>query len=221
MLKDFLSLFLQPNCLLCERSCQDNLCQDCQQQLRGHKRGKPTQDWNSSLPLFVWGDYEGNLKRAVTTLKYERLPQLGEELGQWLGEAWLKSAVVSKHKKLTVIPIPLHPQRLKERGFNQAEVMARGFCRVTRYPLLPNGLKRVRNTPKLFDLTPKEREKTLLNSLALGEDAKKKAIKSPVLLIDDIYTTGTTVKEAIRVLKQHKIVVIGVAAIARPRYRKR
>jgi ComF family protein len=217
MLNDFLSLFLQPNCLLCDRPSQGNLCYDCQRQLREYQWRKPDQFWHGSLPLFFWGDYEGDLKRAMTTLKYNHLPQLGEELGRWLGEAWIKSMVVPKNKKFSVIPIPLHPQRLKERGFNQAEAIARGFCRVTRYPLLPNGLKRVRNTKKLFELSPQERQKTLVHALALGKEAQNKSMTSPVLLIDDIYTTGATVREAIRVFKQHQIVVGGVAAIARPK----
>ncbi|MGK7931840.1 MAG: ComF family protein [Microcystaceae cyanobacterium] len=218
MLKSLLSLVLQPNCLLCDRPSQGELCYDCQQQLKEHKWRKPDQFWNNSLPLFCLGDYEGELKRAITTLKYNHLPQLGEELGRWLGEAWIKSTVVPKKKRFSVIPIPLHPKRLKERGFNQAEVIAQGFCRVTRYPLFPHGLKRVRNTQKLFELSPQERQKTLVNALALGKDAKNKSLTFPVLLIDDIYTTGATVKEAIRVLKQHQMIVGGVAAIARPKH---
>jgi ComF family protein len=218
MLKSVLSLFLKPNCLLCDRPSEGELCIDCQRQIKEHQWRKPDQFWRGNLPLFIWGDYEGELKRVMTELKYNNLPQLAEELGLWLGETWVKSGVVAQNKRYTVIPIPLHPERLKERGFNQAEIIARGFCRVTRYPLLAHGLKRIRNTDKLFDLSPQERKKMLLNSLVLGTEAQNKPISSPILLIDDIYTTGATVNEAIRVFQQYHLPFLGVAAIAKPRF---
>ncbi len=217
MLKEILGIFLQSHCPLCDRNSPRILCEDCQHQLNQHKRSNSRQFWSGEIPLLVWGNYEGQLKQAITTLKYENHPQLGEELGIWLGETWLKSKVVSSEDNYTVIPIPLHPKRLQERGFNQAEVIARGFCRVTRYPLLPQGLRRIRDTVKLFELSPEERQKNMADTFRLGQDLLKNRTHSPILLIDDIYTTGTTVKEGVKVLRQHHLQWLGVAAIATSR----
>lgn len=216
MLKDLFSFFLKPVCLLCDRPASSLLCEDCQRQLKQYQSPCPAQFWTTKIPLFVWGNYEGDFKRAITTLKYQNHPQLGQEFGIWLGEAWLKSNRVSQKSKYTVIPIPLHPKRLQERGFNQAEAIAQGFCRVTRYPLLPHGLKRIRDTAKMFELSPIERQKNVANCFRLSKEYQDKPPPYPILLIDDIYTTGATITEAIRAIEQHHLPWLGVATLATP-----
>ena len=113
-----------------------------------------------------------------------------------------------------VIPIPLHPKKLKERGFNQAELLARAFCRLTHYPLLTQGLVRVKNTAPLFNLNPQARQAMVWQSLQAGP--KLRSVTQPVLLVDDIYTTGATVQEACRVLGQAGKVFLGLVVVASP-----
>jgi predicted amidophosphoribosyltransferase len=110
-----------------------------------------------------------------------------------------------------VIPIPLHPERLKERGFNQAEVIGEGFCRLTGYPLASRGLIRIKNTAALFSLAAEERKKTMQAAFQLGKNLPKSV---PILLIDDIYTTGTTIEEAVQVLRTEGYRVVGAIAVA-------
>ena len=137
-------------------------------------------------------------------------------MGYWLAEAWLNSPLHDRPKKLTVIPIPLHQKRLQERGFNQAELIAKSFCQLTSYRLQAKGLERMRDTQAMFGLNSLEREKNLRNAFRLGKDLQKHRPNSSVLLIDDIYTTGTTVTEAANLLRSQKISVLGVGAIAKP-----
>ena len=214
MLKSLLSLFLQENCPLCQRTADQILCSYCQRQLQNYQLPNPGQFWQGSLPLFVWGSYGGTLKRAIAEFKYNNHPQLGELMGEWLAKSWLDAAIRKPAKKLTVVPIPLHISKLKQRGFNQAEIIAKSFCRFTGYTLAANGLVRVRDTKAMFGLTPEQRSKNLKNALALGKNLEKNKTRSPVLIIDDIYTTGTTTKEAAQVLQQGGISLAGVAAIA-------
>ncbi|GFE70133.1 ComF family protein [Chroococcus sp. FPU101] len=208
MLKSFLSLFLQQNCPLCERITEQKICQDCLKQIHSQQFKNTAQFWSDELPLFVWGNYEGKLKQAIAALKYERHAELGEMMGQWIAQAWLKSLA---RKQLILIPIPIHAQKLKERGFNQAELIAKGFSQVTGYPIQPQALIRSKETKAMYSLKPKEREENLKNAFKIG---KLNQSKTNVLLIDDIYTTGTTAKEAVKCLRSHHIPVIGIATLA-------
>jgi ComF family protein len=214
MLKEFFSSFLQSNCPLCQRSTAEIICQNCQKQLKNCQLKNPCQFWQGELPVFVWGVYRDNLKRAIATFKYENCPQLGEVMGDWLANAWMNSSLGDRAKKLTVIPIPLHRKKLQARGFNQAELIAKSFCQLTGYRLQAKGLERVRDTQAMFGLSVLEREKNIQQAFCLGDGLKQSHPNLPVLLIDDIYTTGTTALAAANLLRSHKISVLGIGAIA-------
>lgn len=219
MLKQILNIFLKSNCCLCQRPADTGiLCQDCSRQLKSYRGQNPQQFWQGDLPLFVWGRYEGKLKQAIAALKYNRQPQLGELMGMWLGETWLQAPPVAKRQKLVVIPIPLHPRKLKERGFNQAEAIARGFCQITGYDLNQQGLLRCKDTAPLYSLSPAERRKNLAEAFQVSLPLKAKLPPDPILLLDDIYTTGATAGEAAKILRAEGIKVLGVAVTSNPRF---
>lgn len=113
-----------------------------------------------------------------------------------------------------VIPIPLHEDKLKTRGFNQAELIANGFCQVTGYPLQRKLLMRIKNTEAMFGLNPQQRQKNISQAFCLGKDYTKINKYNKILIIDDIYTTGITVNEAIQVLNKVKLKTIGVATVS-------
>ena len=207
MLKQLLSVFLQSRCGFCQRTTPATLCQYCQQKLLSHQLPKSDRVLNDNLPVFAWGRYEGQLKRAIALMKYNNKPELGRVLGELLGQTWLDSDPISR--KITVVPIPLHQQKLKTRGFNQAQIIAQSFCRITGYSLNTQALIRVRETKAMFDLDREQRVKNLQGAFKVGS----KLPKHPVLLIDDIYTMGTTVRESVKVLSE--VEVIGVAVVAK------
>lgn len=220
MLKNFLSLFLKSNCPLCQRSANDVICNYCQRRLESCKLKNPSEFWQGELPLFAWGAYGGNLKSAIAAMKYESHPELGELMGIWLAKTWLNFEIGKRVTKLTVVPIPLHLNRFKERGFNQAELIARGFCRLTGYTLQNQGLIRTRDTKPMFGLNPGERDRNIKGALSLGKDFQYRHPTAPVLLVDDIYTRGTTVIEASKVLSEYKIPLFGAAVVSKAISRK-
>ena len=223
LVKSFLNLFLKSNCPLCQRPAAEEFCPYCHKQLQRCKLTDPGRSWDSETSIFVWGEYSGALKRAIAAFKYENNPQLGKPLGGWLAEAWLNSPELAIDN-LTVVPIPLNREKLKQRGFNQAELLAESFCELTGLPLRRHGLERIKDTKPLFELSLPERQAEMKDALILGKDFRRRLPRDPlrglrqrVLLVDDIYTSGTTVKSAIKILKQSGISVYGTVALATPK----
>jgi ComF family protein len=214
MFKNLLNLFLQSNCPLCERITPKQICQYCTKKLQSSHLQNPKALWKPPLPVFSWGCYGGTLKRAIAVMKYENHPEIGRLLGQYLGEAWILN-FTSKNTKPVIVPIPLHPKKLKTRGFNQAEIIAQGFCEITGLKLKAKGLSRIKETQAQFNVSGTDREQNLAKAFSLGSDFNRRHPDLPVLLIDDIYTTGATVKSAISTLNQSNISVLGVAAVAK------
>ncbi|MBD2593831.1 ComF family protein [Nostoc spongiaeforme FACHB-130] len=211
--QDFLNLFLQSHCPLCQRSTSDTLCVYCARQLLNCGQKNPAASWQGAIPIFGWGVYGGSLKRAIAVMKYENQPNIARILGTWLGEAWLLNSP-QRHTQLLVVPIPMHPQKQKQRGYNQAALIAESFCQTTKLKLNLNGLERVRETQAQFGLSVSEREKNLAEAFAVGKEFRRQCLSTPVLLIDDIYTTGATTKSAVQTLSQSGITVLGLAAVA-------
>lgn len=211
-LKSLLNLFLQSHCPLCQRYTSRQLCQYCERQLRTCHLKNPNSRWQEAIPVFSWGAYGGSLKRAIALIKYENQPQIARLLGQWLGEAWLLNSPQCD-TKLVVVPIPLHASKQKQRGYNQAALIAQTFCQTTGLKLKLGGLERVRETKAQFGLSASEREKNLAAAFVVGQELRRHP-NSPVLLIDDIYTTGATAASAVQTLSQYKIEVLGLAALA-------
>jgi ComF family protein len=216
-----LGLFLKSNCPLCDRPAEREFCASCHRQLQRCQLTLSSHLWAGELPVFVWGNYSGVLKRAIAELKYNNQPQLARPLGYWLGQAWLKTPAANQVKTLTVIPIPLHSTKQQQRGYNQAELIAQSFCEWTGYKHQPLGLQRIRATDAQFGLSVQARQQNLANAFTVGNALSKHLPPSPVLLLDDIYTTGATVRCATQVLQHQGITVYGVVAVATSAFRKR
>ncbi len=207
-----LNLFLESNCPLCQRPTSKEFCLDCARQLQRCQLQQPGFLWHGQLPVFAWGIYGGTLKRAIAVLKYENEPQIAKPLGHWLAQAWLKSQLASK--ALIVVPIPLHANKQKQRGYNQATLLAQSFCDITRLQLQQRGLERIRATEAQFGLSALDREKNLAMAFKLGSEFRHRHPTKPVLLLDDIYTTGATARSAAQTLEKLGIPVYGLVALA-------
>lgn len=211
-LQTWLNLWFYNRCPLCDRPAEAELCSDCIRQIQTCQLPSSEQVWPGKLPGFAWGGYEGGLKRAIAALKYNHQPQVAYPLGQWLAQAWRSTP---SPRNLTVVPIPLHPAREKQRGYNQAALLGHSFCDYTGLALKRSGLKRIHNTQAQFGLSAPEREQNLARAFSLGKDFLQRRPPGPVLLLDDIYTTGTTAQAAAQVLKSAGIQVYGWVAVAR------
>jgi len=116
-----------------------------------------------------------------------------------------------------LVPIPLHRKRLRDRGFNQAEIIGEILSRCLNLPLERNLLERIRNTKSQIKMSSsKEREENLKNSIRIkaGEESLLSQYQSAIL-VDDIYTSGSTMREAVKALRRAGVKDIAALVIAK------
>jgi ComF family protein len=158
--------------------------------------------------------YEPTLREAIHLLKYERKRVLAKHLIQLMQHHLPNDSSGEDYDLL--LPIPLHRVRYRKRGFNQSELFAMGVSNVWNVPVRKDVLLRVRNTVALSRLSSQaERVETITGAfdVRFPESIRGKRL----LLVDDIFTTGTTIDEAVRVLQPANPFTIDVLVLCRTR----
>lgn len=240
-----LDVFSSPQCRLCDRPTHAILCDDCQIQFLSCQYTEPQQFWHPPLPVFAWGHYTGTLKQGIAALKYHNQPEIAQLLGQWLGNAWMQSTLVNApptktsrlangvsqrnaRRSLVVIPVPANEAKKKRRGYDQAELIAKAFCRTTRLSLDLHRVYRIEDTVPMHSLSRQERQGNVQGKFRLhprvaktfkrqvnkqGNIPQKKA--PAILLLDDIHTSGATLNAIAHLLRQHQMSVYGAVTVAK------
>lgn len=212
---------LPHSCLLCAAEADDLVCRACRADLPGLPTtrcphcGEPTTHGERcgrclrTPPHFdsvqAAYRYDFPLDRLVHALKYGH--QLA--LAPWFGSQLAKS--LSSTEADCIVPLPLHPERLRERGFNQAAEIARALGRRRRLPVRSDLLFRARATAPQAGLALAERPANVRGAFECRSDLGGKRL----LLVDDVMTSGATVDEAARTLKLHGAARVDVAVVAR------
>lgn len=174
-----------PRCLKCGKHLGDEnreYCHDCSRGTHRYVQGRALYEYQS-------------VRSGIYRLKYgsrrEYADFYGEEIARYLMD------FICRVQPDALIPIPLHTRRLRRRGYNQAKLLADAIGKYTGIPVCDKMLVRVKNTTPLKRLNPQERQNNLKKAFHMvGNDVKLKTI----ILIDDIYTTGSTMDEASAVL---------------------
>lgn len=156
------------------------------------------------------GTYEGSLQEAIHHWKYEGKTNLTPFFAEWLAEG-LKRYWEPDSLDL-LIPVPLHTQRLRERGFNQALVLVKELSRRTGIPYRKTTLQKKKPTVPQVNLSGAERGKGLRG--AFHVIGKEELVGKSALLVDDVYTTGATVNECSKVLLRGGTERVGVLTLA-------
>jgi ComF family protein len=160
----------------------------------------------------AYGLQTGLLRDLVTRLKYGQEQALGEPLGLLMLAAVQEHFVIQEYE--AVVPVPLHPNRQRERGFNQAFVLARPIAREGRIPIVRALQRNVATAPQVGQ-TGDARSSNVHGVFSLSPRTKEKVGKRNVLLVDDVMTTGSTAHEAARTLKRAGAARVDVITLAR------
>jgi ComF family protein len=180
------------------REGEDRLCGSCQTEAPPFARARAA------------AVYEGLVAQAITRFKFGRQMAYLPLMQHWLQTPRCKELAADAD---LLVPVPLHPRRFKYRGFNQALLLARAFpeAEVGR-----ETLARVRHTVPQVGLNPKERRDNVHQAFAVPQPEEVKG--KNILLVDDLYTTGATVRECARVLKRAGAKRVEVLTVARVKH---
>ncbi|MGH9720324.1 MAG: ComF family protein [Bryobacteraceae bacterium] len=156
---------------------------------------------------YCFGAYEGTLSRLIQLMKFEGMRPLARPLGEFLWRALPLSTEAD-----AVVPMPLHWKRRYQRGFNQAELLAREVARRRRIPVW-NAVRRMRNTPSQTELTSAQRRKNMEGAFCLTRRADVEGKK--ILLVDDVMTTGASASACASIIKRGGARSVTVLTVAR------
>lgn len=177
------------------------ICADCQKTIRFYDKSI-FQEIPGVDDAFVLAHYDGIIRRAIKEIKYRGTFGICQELGELIQKNFR-----GKFAFDYLVPIPLAPKRLADRGFNQAEKLAKNLKLA---PVL-NCLVRTRETKPQFDLKFKERKENVRNAFA----ATCNCDTMNLCLVDDVATTGATISECAKALKQAGAAKVYTICVAR------
>lgn len=199
--------FFSKTCICCNENSFYSICENCLEKI-DLCDGSPFKLCHE-VKIFSATLYKGAVRKMIHGLKYHKKMELATFLANILHQYWQKTT--QSNTCFLVAPIPVHAKRKRKRGFDQSELVAKKFATLNNYEYVPNLLKRIRYTDPQHKLTSFQRQKNLQKAFKLYKKPKKDL---PILLIDDIYTTGSTVTEAIQALTEAQITNISVLTIS-------
>lgn len=191
-----------PNCPSCAlpyptEGGTDHLCEPCLRQPPPFRR------------IHTLGPYADRLREAITAFKYHGRIDLDRPFGRLMAERLRDTANPAEFD--LILPVPLHPTRLRQRSYNQSLLLARVLSRELKRPLETRRLRRSRPTPPQQGLSATLRQANLRQAFALSAPLQGQHI----LLIDDVVTTTATARECSRVLLEGGATAVTLAVLAR------
>ncbi len=230
MFNRFLNILFPESCTVCEKPATDRrtapICFACWQTIapyRGNicrKCGKPVVSGTpltcgeclKDEPLFKsarsFGLYDGVLKKAINQFKYNRIKRIAQPLSDKILQTKLPAVDI-------IIPVSLHEKRLRQKEFNQSALLAKHIAKNLGIPMILDCLVKTRDTMPQVGLSAKARKRNIKKAYEIKN--RERVYGKSVMLIDDVYTTGATVRECSKVLKKAGATDIHVITLARSR----
>lgn len=192
-------LVYPPMCPICRKIVEERgeICSACEEKIFRMTFEKVPSDFLDGI--FCLTEYYGGTRPLLHKLKFENdttvLPMIKKILEKISARNDLKNFLAQAD---CAVYVPLHKDRFKQRGYNQTELIFENFFEQNNLPT-ENFLMRTRHTPRLYKLDPSERKKVLEDAFVAAENLDLSEKK--ILLVDDIFTTGATLTECAKVLK--------------------
>ena len=211
----FLDLLFPPRCLHCQahlgKSEKDSwLCLTCENHIIIYTtifcsvcgarlpENKKICHKSSSYLLAAATKYDGSIRSLIRQFKYHGWPSLSKKIRKYL-EKYIKNSGLTA-KNYLVVPVPLHPDKLKERSFNQAELLSVEIADLLGLKMNKDILIRTKKTSAQAELKDYEKRKDNLAGAFAVKNPEQIAGKN-LILVDDVFTSGATMNEAVRALR--------------------
>ena len=181
----------EPRCKKCGKPIQNEtkeFCHDCEEKETYYEQGRS-----------VWL-HKGPVKRSIYKFKYRNRRIYGVYYAEEMHRLYREK--IKEWGVTCIIPIPLHRKRKRKRGYNQAEILAKRLGKLMDIKVDTKAVERVQNTKPRKGLDPQERQRSLRQAFRIKKGWK---CENSVLLIDDIYTTGSTIDSVAKVLKEQGV----------------
>jgi len=210
LLQAVLDFVLPAFCGVCDKPLKEYekvVCEECMSQIQFISEpyclrcGKPTKGEkvcigcllhpHKLLRIRVLGVYTGVLATLIHLLKYARKLSLATKLGSMMSKLVIEDNFLSRAQ--LIVPVPLHPTRMRERGYNQSELLAKSMVEYLNVPMSTKSLLRVKNTRSQTTLSPEQRRLNVKGAFIVKNN--KDIANKHVLLVDDVFTTGATLDE--------------------------
>lgn len=182
-------------CYFCGKSAESTkMCINCFEDMEflpvevNRKIGK--------VDVYCCGVYEKNLQKLIRGLKYHNQRELAYYQAKFMHDYWQN--VLNKKEFYHVIPVPIYKTREKSRKYNHMKLVGEEFCKLCGYNLNEEIIIRVKDTKPQYRLTRPQRMENLANAFKINKD---KLPKEPIMILDDICTTGSTFENIIFELK--------------------
>jgi ComF family protein len=175
------------SCMCCGKPIEDSSDEYCQQ------CNNSNHYFAQNKAVFI---YEGPVKLSMYKFKYSNRRCFSEHYAKYAFKKYGKW--IAENNIEAIVPVPMYNKKKKVRGYNQAEVFAKALSQLTGIPVADKIVRREKETVAMKELKSGKRKKNLLKAFKLAENIVQ---FRKVLIVDDIYTTGTTLDEVARALK--------------------
>lgn len=221
------NLFFPRTCPQCglgvgKKTARGRLCESCLRRLPRTEQAVLKQN-ETELTLadkrleraaaFLFYEKDHPIQRVVHQMKYADMPEIGYQLGRQAALEWQDTEFFADLD--VIVPMPLHPRRLRERGYNQSEYIARGISEVTGVPVDTSHVLRSRNTPKQALQDGEDRRQNVADAFAVVRP--EQLYRKRILVVDDLITTGETMKACLKAMRVIRGARISVFALCKAR----
>jgi len=197
---NLLDFFFPKTCLGC-KSKGYYFCPNCQQRQLLEQKPNSLHHLPGFKHLVSVTSYQGVIRSLVLEMKYRYSHQIGIDLASFIN-LYLSQTHEYFPKKTTLVPIPMYQHKENVRGFNQATIIGQLVAQKQNWGFIPNLLIKSKSTPAQAKLDRSTRLKNLSGSFVINPQIQLPDKSTTIILFDDIYTTGSTLKEGGRVIFQ-------------------
>lgn len=197
--EQLLDLIYKKRCYFCRRTSENTvMCKSCYDQIE-ILSPSPLVDFDDSVgaPVFSASIYGKNIQKLIRGVKYHNQRELALFQARLMFEFWQN--VQEKNSDYAIVPVPLFKSRERKRRYNHMLLVAKEFSKLSGYEVKNDLIKRIKNTKPQYKLSIEERKNNLHGAFEVDKTGYN---NENILLIDDIYTTGSTLFEMVKEMRK-------------------